>query len=286
MNARFQYIRPQSLEEGLEILRERGPQTAVLAGGTDLMIAVRKGNLSREFVLDVSGLNELRTVAIANGRLSVGAALTYSEIINNDQVISFAPVLAKAARCVGSLQIRNMGTLGGNAANASPAADAVTALIAHDAQVEIVSARSTRLEALADFIVGPYSTILRPDELITRFILEPLGNTHRFTFQRIARRRTLSIARMNIAAIGRLSEDGSVADLRMSVGSVTPRPSRMTVAEQALLGKMPSGALIREAAKRVSDEMIHRSGVRPSTEYKRPAVEGLVIKALSDLFLG
>ncbi|MCX5862632.1 MAG: xanthine dehydrogenase family protein subunit M [Deltaproteobacteria bacterium] len=285
MRSRFQYIRPQSLQEALDFLGERGPDTTVLAGGTDLMIAIRRGDITNKYVLDVSRLEELRKVEIVDGRLFTGAALTYTEIMNDPTVLSFAPVLVQAASCVGSLQIRNVGTLGGNVANASPAGDAVTALTVHDAKVEIVGATASRREPLADVIIGPYRTTLKPGELITRFELQPLGQGYRFTFKRIARRRSLSIARINIAAVGQVHPNGLVKDLRLSVGSATPQPSRMTSAEETLCGMIPNWSLIKEAAKKVSTEMIRRSGVRPSTEYKKPAVEGLVIKALAELFI-
>jgi len=158
-------------------------------------------------------------------------------------------------------------------------------MLVHRARVQIQSASSERSEPLEEVIIGPYRTTLKPGEVITRFILEPLGHEYRWNFQRIARRRALSAARMNAAVIGRLDSRGMVDELRLSVGSITPEPSRMTGAEEHLKGKIPDPLLIQEAAEKVSLEMVRRSGVRVSTEYKRPAVEGLVVKALTELFI-
>lgn len=284
MRSRFHYVRPKGLQEALDILHDRGSQAKILGGGTDLMIEARKGRLSCALVVDVSRLEDLRVVETQKDFLSVGSALTYSELINNEKILSYAPVLALAANTVGSVQIRNAGTLGGNVANASPAADGVTALIALDAQVEIVSRSSTRTEHLGEFITGPYRTSLKPGEIITRFLLRPHRSDHRYTYQRIARRKALSIARINIALLGGIAKKGIMADMRLSVGSVLPQPSRMIPTEEMLNGSRPSRELFFEAARTVSQEMLLRSGQRPSFEYKRPAVEGLVMRALMELF--
>jgi CO/xanthine dehydrogenase FAD-binding subunit len=285
MRARFEYFRPATLHEALCFLAAYGSETAVLAGGTDLMIAIRAGEVSSKFVMDVSRLDELRAVEKRNRVVSIGAALTHTEIAHHALVKEFTPVLGRAAGYVGSVQIRNVGTLGGNAANASPAADSIPPLIVHNARAIIRSASTERVEPIQDLIVGPYRTNLNSDELITAFVLESLGEGYRHAFHRIARRQALAVARINVAAVGRTDESGRVEDLRVSVGSITPRPSRMTAAEEHLRGRTAGEKLIREAAEKVSTEMLRQSGVRASTEYKEPAVRGLVFKALSELFL-
>jgi CO/xanthine dehydrogenase FAD-binding subunit len=281
MRSRFEYFRPRSLEEALDFLASHGSEASALAGGTDLMVSIRRGEITGKFVLDISRLDELRAVQKTDGAISVGAALTYTEIINSDAVKEFAPVLAQAAGYVGSVQIRNVGTLGGNAANASPAADSIPPILVHNGRVIIQSASSERIVPLQDFIAGPYRTNLKPGELIIGFLLEAIDGEYRYSFERIARRKALAIARINAAAVARLNSAGVVEDLRLSVGSITPQPTRMTAAENHLKGRRADFATVREAAEIVSQEMIRKSGVRPSTEYKKPAVEGLVIKALS-----
>lgn len=285
MRSRFGYVRPNSLSEALAFLAQHRDRTAILAGGTDLMIAARSGDLQSEYVLDVSRLEELRTVELRDGALAVGPAATHAEIATHPLIHQHAAVLANAARCVGSTQIRNMGTLGGNVVNASPAADTVPPLVIHNAGVVVRNASGERIEALGDFITGPYVTILKPGELVTGILLEPMDSRYRWSFQRIARRKALSIARMNVAAMGLTGSDGLVEDLKLSVGSVVPRPCRMMAAEQLVRGKKPDRDLLWEAAGKVSQEMVRMSGVRPTTEYKRPAVEGLVYRALTELFL-
>ncbi|MBI4964667.1 MAG: FAD binding domain-containing protein [Desulfomonile tiedjei] len=285
MRSRFEYFRPRSLDEALGFLAAHGPRTSVMAGGTDLMILIRRGDVAGKFVMDISRLDELRGVGKIDNVISLGAAVTYTEIVNDKIVKEFAPALVEAAGQVGSVQIRNVGTPGGNAANASPAADSVPPILVHNGRVIIRSAFSERIEPLQDLIVGPYRTNLKPEELITGFLLEAIDGTYRYSFERIARRKALAVARINAAALARLDSAGVVEDLRLSVGSITPQPARMTAAENHLIGRRPNMAAIREAAEKVTREMIRRSGIRSSTEYKKPAVEGLVTKALTRILI-
>jgi CO/xanthine dehydrogenase FAD-binding subunit len=285
LRSKFEYLRPDTLSEALTFLDEYGKETALLAGGTDLMIKIRSGELSARFVLDVSRIEELRQVKQTSDSLNIGSAVTYSEIIDHPSVAACAPALAGAAANVGSLQIRNVGTLGGNVANASPAADSVPAMMVHNTWVKIRNASSTRLEPLSDVIVAPYKTNLRPNELIISLILEPLPETFRWSFQRIARRQALSIARVNAAVTGGKDRSGLIAEVRISAGSITPSPARQTLAEDYLTGKTPNLKNFMEAAHLASQEMIRLSGIRSSTQYKKPAVEGLILKCLMEVFL-
>jgi CO/xanthine dehydrogenase FAD-binding subunit len=284
MRSAFEYIRPRTLTEALEFLKDRGNETSVVAGGTDLMIDIRKGALTSRYVLDVSRLDELRNVEFVAGKLQIGAAVTFTELIGSPAVAESAGVLAHGCRRIGSTQIRNVATLGGNVANASPAADGVTPLVVLGASAVVRSDGAERIVPVEDLISGPYRTTLKHDELIIGFRLDPLEEGTTFIFQRIARRQALAVARINVAVTARRDSDGTVKEMRMSVGSVLPSPGCMTAAEQTLIGNKPTSELIREAAQKVSHEMIRQSGDRPSMAYKKPAVEGLVIKALSELF--
>lgn len=285
MRSKFEYFRAWSLSEALDFLAEHGPDTSVLAGGTDLSIAIRKGDMPSRFVLDISRVEATRAIRLDNDRLHIGATTTFTAINTSSLVQQCAPVLVRACRCIGSAQIRNVATLGGNVVNASPAADGVPPLLAMNAVALVQSVSGERLVSVAELVTGPYRTGLKPDELVTGFQLQRSSPGYRSSFHRIARRRALSVARINIAAVGSLDKEGKVSDVRIAPGSITPAPCRMRAAEKHLLGRRPSVELVLEAAEKVSHEMIVQSGLRPSTEYKKPAVQGLVIKALTELFL-
>ncbi len=284
MRSRFSYLCPASVKEALDALHLHRPGVKILAGGTDLLIEIRNGEMEAGYVVDVSRLPEMRAIEMRSGRLFIGAAASYTDIIRSELVQTHAPVLVRAARCVGSVQIRNAGTLGGNVANANPAGDSVPALVVHGAWAEVRSAGSTRRVRVEEVIVGANKTSLAPDELIVGFSLEPYDNGYACSWQRVARRRALSVARMSVAAVAKRGRNGVVEDLRLACGSVTPSPKRMIEAEEIVKGTVPDEPLIGVAAQAVSSEMIRVSGVRRTTEYKKPAIEGLVIKALRELF--
>jgi len=284
MRSVFHYLRPLSLTEAVSWLDIKGSDTVVLAGGTDLMPIIRRGLLDCKYVMDVSRLEALKGFEVDGDRLSIGAGITYSEIAENHDLKQYAPVLVAAARCVGSEQVRNVGTLGGNVANASPAADSIPALMAHNTRVEIARGGALQVKPLPEVVIGAYNTSLHPGDLITRFLLEPLPAPYRAVYQRIVRRKAVSIARISLAGVGRLDDAGHMKDLRLSIGSVMPQPCRLEAAEKLLAGERPAERLFQEAASLVSMQMIRRSGVRPSTKYKKPAVEGLVVRSLFELF--
>ena len=285
MRINFKYLRPHSLDECLAVLATHGHESAILAGGTDLMISLRSGSRTPKFVLDISRLSEIRSVEQHAEVIKIGAILTYSELIAHPLIVKNFPALSAAMSCVGSLQIRNVGTLGGNIANSSPAADSIPPMMIHDAQVMIQKVNSVRIEKLEKLIVGPYSNTLEPDELITGIILKPVESAYKQSYRRIARRKSLSIARVNMAVSAKLDADGLIEDVRIPWVLWRPTPLRIKKVEDSLIGLKPESKFIQETGELVARHIVDLVGVRHSTEYKRPAIAGLVIKCLEDVFI-
>ena len=285
MNIKFKYLRVNSLEECLSALADYGSETAILAGGTDLMISLRNGARTPKLVMDISRLNETCLVEKDNDTIRIGATLTYSDLIAHPLVAGNFPALATAMNCVGSPQIRNIGTLGGNIANSSPAADSIPPMLIHDTEVMIQKANSVRIEKLQKLVVGAYSNTLEPDEIITKIILKPAGRSFRQTYRRIARRKSLSIARVNVAIAGKKNLNGLIEDVRISVGSVAPTPIRIRFIEESLRGLKPEPQTLFDAGEAAARQIVDLVGVRQSTEYKRPAIAGLVLRCLEDVFV-
>lgn len=279
----FDFIRVKTLDKALEFLQEKGSVTRLLAGGTDLLIELRGLNLddpaAPRYILDISGIEELKDIREANGSLSIGPLTPHSKIASSKLVKRYAPCLAQACSTIGAVQHRTVGTIGGNIINASPAADSVPALIVLDAEVTFKSAKGERSSLLKDIFIKPYQTNIQPDELLTEIRFEKLPEGAKTSFIKLGRRNALAIARMNIAAVVIL-KGKIVKDIRISPGSTTPMPDRIRIAEEVLLGKVPTKELILTAGKKVSEEMIRRSGVRWSTPYKKPVIEALVARAL------
>jgi CO/xanthine dehydrogenase FAD-binding subunit len=279
MISSFDYKSPNTIEEVIEFLWKAEGKAKIIAGGTDLVIGLRNGDHTPQFIIDITRVEALRKIGEKNGTISIGAAVTHSEIASSSLVKKYGKVLSDAASEIGSPQIRNIGTIGGNIVNASPAADTVPPLMVLNAMGRVVSVEGEKEVPLSQLFKGPYETNLRSDELLVQITFQKPPADVRSSFIRLARRNAMAIARMSVAILLQTKKD-RIEDIRISVGSVTPIPQRMSEAEVFLKGKSPDEEALKRASLKVSETMIHRSGVRPSTSYKRPVVETLFIRAM------
>ena len=278
------YIRPQNMGEALDFIKEHGPDTTILAGGTDVMIDMRSGTLQRKYLLDISRLSALREIEIRDNELTIGAAVTISEINTSAIIGRHAPALQKATDRFAGRQVRNIATIGGNVAHCSPCGDTIPPLLIHDAVAVVVSPAGQRNVPIEEMAGGPYHCILRPNELITHFILKPKPEEVEFAdFQKIGRRKELAIARMSMAAMIAQESDKSISFIRFALGSCTPTPHRFREIEEMLQGRVPDEILIWEAGRVLADRMIEITGRRLSVVYKEPAIQGLFVRMMYPL---
>ena len=234
-----EYIRPEGLTEALTFLNDHGPDTTILAGGTDVMIDMRSGDLQSKYLLDVSRLPELKKIEIKDEELIIGAGVTISEIHTSETIDRFAPTLRKAADKFASRQVRNIATIGGNVAHCSPCGDTIPPLLIHDAGAMVVNPHGRRIMPVDEMAGGPYHCTLSSDEIITHFILTPKPDKVQFSdFQKIGRRKELAISRMSMAAMALQERDKSVSFIRFALGSCTPTPHHFQHIENFLLGKV------------------------------------------------
>jgi CO/xanthine dehydrogenase FAD-binding subunit len=278
----FGYKTPKTLREACDLLWTFGGRAKVIAGGTDLVIGLRSGDHRPQCLIDITRIEELREIDEKNGRVSIGAAVTHSEIASSPLIKRYGRVLSDAASEIGSPQIRNLGTIGGNIVNASPAADTLPPLMVLDAYAKVVSREGEREVPLFQLFQGPYETTLRPQEILVQVTFQKLPPNVKTSFVRLARREAMAIARMSVALVLRL-EKGTIEDIRISIGAVTPTPQRISDVERMLKGRMPEEILIKKTSKKVSEVMIERSGVRPSTSYKAPVLEALFVRAMRNV---
>jgi CO/xanthine dehydrogenase FAD-binding subunit len=277
----FDYKTPDTIEEAIELLWKAGGKARLIAGGTDLVIGLRNGDHSPQLIIDVTKIEELRRIEEKNGKISIGAAVTHSEIASSSLVKKYGKILSDAASEIGSPQIRNLGTIGGNIVNASPAADTIPPLMVLNAMGRVVSKDGEREVSLSELFRGPYESNLKPYELLTQITFQKLPPDMRSGFVRLARREAMAIARISVAIVLKMeSRKRRIEDIRIAVGSVTPTPQRMPDAEVFLKGKSPDEEILQKASLKVSETMIHRSGIRPSTSYKRPVIEALFIRSM------
>jgi carbon-monoxide dehydrogenase medium subunit/xanthine dehydrogenase FAD-binding subunit len=186
----------------------------------------------------------------------------------------------EAAYTIGSTQIRNRGTIGGNIVNASPAADLLPPLIALRAEVELTSRKGKRVSSLEEFLAGPYKTILQANELLTKIKIPLLADGYYTDFQKIGRRKALSIARLSLALITKIDKKGIFHDTRVVPGSATPYPQSLSETEKAIDGKSIFGIDVEGIGKITSKEMVSITGERWSTPYKKPTIAVLIKRAL------
>ena len=277
----LQYACPTTLEECLLLLKEAGAEAMPYAGGTDVMIHLRDRAACVQnirLLVDLGKLEPLRGIRLENGMIHLGAMTTHAEAAHSALLHEHAPFLAAAANTVGSQQIRNTGTIGGNVCNGSPAADTASPLTALYAEAVVRSASGTRRVPLPE-LYGRNGMTLAPGELVTEFVFPSFAGWHT-AFLKLGRRKALAISRMNVAAALELQNDGTISGARIAPGCVFRSPDRVREAEEHLIGKAPSRALFAEAGLLSSEEMIRRTGVRWSTEYKKPVLEALVERAL------
>ncbi len=278
------YIRPQNLNEALDFVHERGPDTAILAGGTDVMIDMRAGTLQCKYLLDIGRLSDLHEIKITDSELTIGAAVTISEISSSEIIGHYAPALQKAADRFASRQVRNIATIGGNVAHCSPCGDTIPPLLIHDAVAVIANPQGQRFVTIEEIAGGPYHCTLRPDEIITHFILKPKPADVQFSnFRKIGRRKELAIARMSMAAMVRQASDTSISFIRFALGACTPTPHRFKEIEEMLMGKVPDEFHLWEAGRLLADRMLEVTGRRPSAVYKEPAIQGLFVRLMLPL---
>ena len=275
----IEYIRPLNLKEALSFLWEKGEDTKIIAGGTDVMVDLRSDGLDKKYLLDISRLEELKGIELNNKELSVGAGVTLSEIYSSEILESNALALKKSAKNFASKQIRNIATIGGNVAHSSPCGDTVPALVVHGAKALVADKKGTRLISMEEMATKAYMSCLSPRQILVKFILTPYQDG--FTdFQKIGRRRELAVSRISMAVFVKKDKDGRISFFKIGLGACTPTPCKMESVEAFLTGKVPTEDLIWKAGGILAGNMIEITGRRSSAIYKEPAVQGLFMRIL------
>jgi CO/xanthine dehydrogenase FAD-binding subunit len=270
------YYAPDTVDVALLLLAEHGPDARIIAGGTDLMVELRRGTRRAPVLIDVSriaGLDQARVDA--DGTVWLGPTVTHNQVVVSRLLRQHAFPLALACWRLGTPQLRNLGTVTGNLVTASPANDTIPVLWALDASLKLRSTRDQRTIPLADFYHGVRRTDLAPDEMVTAITFPSLRPNQRGTFAKLGLRRTHAIALVNAAAV--LSFDHHyVTRARITLGSVAPTILRATAAEEALEGRPLDEAHAAEAAELASRAAVPIDDVRGSATYRRQMVRVLV----------
>jgi CO/xanthine dehydrogenase FAD-binding subunit len=278
----YQLISPTSFSEALDLISQKDGEWKPFAGGTDLMVLLEAGKLPQQNYVNIWHLKELRGIDVTDTDVTFGALTTYTEIQEHPTVQKEFPMLCQAARETGGLAIQNRGTLGGNIINASPAADSPPALLAYDAELELVSKQGTRQIPYSKFHIAYKQMDLRPEELLRAIRLrrDTSGVTH--YYRKVGTRRAQAISKVCLAAVGHL-RDGLIAGVRIAFGSVAPIPLRCVKTESELNGEANNDATLHKAKAVLAAEISPIGDIRSTRDYRLQVSLNLLEDFLSRL---
>ncbi len=277
----FELLQPGTLSKALKLLDET-PTAVPIAGGTCLLVDLRRRAASADVLLDLSRVQELRRIEIADGKLVIGATVTIAKLLASPAVERCAGVLREACKTFAAPLVRNRATIGGNLVHASPAADTAPPLLLLDAAVELQAHGRKRLMPLARFFAGPCETRLRRGYLLTAVRIPVLEGTPRWAYEKLRLRNANAISVVSVAALTVPTGDGP-PEVRIAIGAVAPIPIRARDAEEALRGTELTERAIVTAAKIAAEEARPIDDIRGSSGYRRREVEVLVRRCLSRL---
>ena len=280
--AEYQLVSPGNLQAVLSLLAGEPSQWLAISGGTDVMVLYSAGKLPNRKLVNIWNIPELRQIEVSPDSLRVGAACTYTALRGHDIISREFPLLATAASWTGGVANQNRGTLGGNIANASPAADSLPALLVYDAELTLISVRGERHVAYRNFHTGYKQSVMAADELI-RDILLPRRFSGYFSHARkVGARNAQAISKVCLAAVGQVST-GTIRDVRLALGSVAPVPLRLTDTERALTGRKIEPALLETARKSAVQEIRPIDDIRSTARYRAAVAGNLVAEFLEKL---
>jgi len=278
----FTYLAPASVPEAVALLAEHKGKTKVLAGGTDLMLHLQDGVFTPDYVISVRGIPELNDLSYdSNWGLTIGAATPLRQVETSSAIRELYPHLAVSASEIGSVQIRNLGSFGGNICTATPSADGIPALISLDAVANIASVRGERQVPLGEFFTGVRKTVLEPDEILVSLTVPAPGPRTSGTYIKLDTRPQMDLAIVGVATTLSLAADlQTVAKVRIVLGAVAPTPIRAREAEEILTGHSLSDDLLARAGAAAAAAARPISDVRASAEYRREQCDILTQRAI------
>jgi len=278
------YFAPQKIEEALEILSRYGKEIKVIAGGTDLLVQYYDRLYEVGSWLDLENILELKEIKIHQNQMEIGAMVTHARLEKSEDIKKYFPILSQAAADIGSPQIRNRGTIGGNIVNASPAGDLLAPLMAYDAQFKLFSLQKAALISAEEFFIGPKKTILEPAQLLTRIIL-PLPSERTYgCWIKIGKRKALIIATITLALVVEMDEDNkTVKDVRTCLGSVAPTPIEIKEIREKMIGKKFNQLDFNQLGQIVEDKISPIDDIRGTREYRKDVAKEIMINALEEI---
>ena len=275
----YDLVAPTNLQKALRLVAEhRRP----IAGGTDLMVLFEADKLPYRKLVSLWGLEELRGIDANDSHVTLGALTTYAEIQKHEVLRREFPLLARAASWTGAVATQNRGTLAGNIANASPAADSPPALLVYDAEVELISLRGSRWVPCASFHTGYKTSVMAADEIIAHIRLPRITSGCVQYLRKVGTRRAQAIAKVALAGLAKTS-GGTIQRIRVAVASVAPVPLRCVETERLLTGRRLDRALLEEVKTKLATEIVPIDDIRSTEAYRRRVAVNLLEEFLEAL---
>lgn len=275
----YDLVAPASLNEALRLVAD---QVRPMAGGTDLMVLFEAGTLRYRRLVSLWRITELRGISTGKTHITLGALTTYTEIQQSRIMQDEFPLLVKAASWTGAVATQNRGTLAGNIANASPAADSPPALLVYDAEIELLSSNGSRWVPYAGFHTGYKTSMMRPEEIIGHIRLPRTTVGCVQYLRKVGTRRAQAIAKVALAGLAKTS--GVIVErIRIALASVAPMPIRCTQTEAVLAGRNIDRAAIEEAKAKIALEIAPISDIRSTQDYRRRVTVNLLQEFLESL---
>lgn len=279
------YVAPQKIEEVLEILSKYGKEIKIIAGGTDLLVQYYDRLYEVSAWLDLKNIEELKEIKIDQNQIEIGAMATHTQLESSADIKRYYPVLSQAASDIGSPQIRNRGTIGGNIVNASPAGDLLPALIAYRAQFKLLFNKKEVLIPAENFFIGPKKTILKPEQLLSKIIIPiPEQNTYS-SWIKIGKRKALIVATVSLALVLSMAEDNKIIkEVKVCLGSVAPTPFEIMEIREKMIGRQFNQLDFNELGQLVEDRISPIDDIRGTKEYRQDVTKNIMINALKKIY--
>lgn len=274
----FEYAAPETLHEALGLLAEHGAEARVLAGGQSLIPVLNYRLAKPRMIVDLNRL-DLGKVRVDGEGIRLGALTRYFVLEESAELAGVCPILGEAARLIGNVRVRTLGTVGGSLAHADPAGELPLVMVALDASLTLRCVRGVRRVPAADFFTGYLTTVLGPDELVTE-VEVPATRGQGTAVEELARRAG-DFAMVAVAAVVRVDRRGRVDEARLAYGGVGPRPLRARSSEDALIGQEPTAERVALAARRARASLQPESDAFVSAAYRSLLVEVLGRRALT-----
>ncbi len=270
---------PKNIKQALTLMSEN--KYKVLAGGTDIVVQARH-KIKPLKLINIFSLPELKKIKVRNNEVEIGSAVTFTKILNSEHLTNFK-LLLQAIKTIGSTQIRNKATIGGNIVNAAPCADSVPPLIAYDARLRLRSKENERIVPISEFIKRNYRTIIRLDEILISIII-PKPKNYFYSYMQLGRRNAVNITRMSISVLINFDDKNRIEECIIVDGSLFSRSQRIEVVEKYLFGKKLTKNMIKNSVKYLSEKIENEIGGRWSAEYKKPVFINIYKSALEDIY--